>query len=247
MRSVSSLFILFIIVFVILYLRNSRNGENGSGRRYSGSGPDGIPGTNGEKLGWDQQNHRVYVEDSRSSGSSYTGNAQGYSNEQQGYYGSGSQGRYSAGAQNSYSGTRSGGYNEQKEVAEAIRAGESALESLRNAERKLQSARGWGMVDMFGGNIISGVIKHSRVSEAQSYIDDAKYKLQRFRNELADVQSMNDLDINVGDFLTFADFFFDSFIADIVVQSRISNARAKLQNAIAQVESMLGRLYAMRR
>ena len=176
---------------------------------------------NGQQLRWDSHTHSVYLE--------------GESRPRSGDF------SRSTPVSHGYT----GGYDERREIREAIAAGESALSSLRDAERKLQSARGWGLMDMFGGGIISGAIKHSRVSEAQRYIDDARMKLSRFRNELSDIQSVGDLDIRVGDFLTFADFFFDGFLADIMVQSRISEARTKLQNAIREVENMLNRLYAM--
>ena len=37
------------------------------------------------------------------------------------------------------------------EIKEAIAAGERALSSLYVAQEKLNSARGWGMFDLFGG------------------------------------------------------------------------------------------------
>ena len=43
------------------------------------------------------------------------------------------------------------GYNLQKEMSEAIQAGENALCSLRAAREELQKAGNWGIVDLFGG------------------------------------------------------------------------------------------------
>ena len=42
-------------------------------------------------------------------------------------------------------------YNLQKEVNEAVRAGEQSLSSLRRVLKSLDSARNWGVFDMFGG------------------------------------------------------------------------------------------------
>ena len=50
--------------------------------------------------------------------------------------------------------------------------------------------------------------------------------------------------LHAGDFLTFADFFFDGFITDIFVQSRISDSRKQVAEAIFQVESIVNRLKA---
>ena len=70
----------------------------------------------------------------------------------------------------------------------------------------------------------------------------AKADLDRFSRELADVRDIQGLDIEIGNFLTFADFFFDGFIADIMVQSKIREAQDKIDDAINQVEAMLRRL-----
>ena len=39
----------------------------------------------------------------------------------------------------------------KKEISEAIAAGEQVLSSLREAQRQLDSAAGWGLWDMLGG------------------------------------------------------------------------------------------------
>ena len=43
------------------------------------------------------------------------------------------------------------GYDIEKEKREAIEAGQRALSSLRTAKENLNSAKNWGLVDMFGG------------------------------------------------------------------------------------------------
>lgn len=133
-------------------------------------------------------------------------------------------------------------YAMNKEINEAIAAGERALSSLRLAQDKLKSARSWGIWDMFGGGALSGLIKHNRISEASQYIEDAKRDLFKFEKELRDVSAPKNLELNMDGFLTFADFFFDGFIADYIVQSKIAEAREQVDRAIVVVESMLGKL-----
>ena len=48
-------------------------------------------------------------------------------------------------------------YDFEKERNEAIAAGERALTSLRAAREELRSAGNWGLVDLFGGGMISGL------------------------------------------------------------------------------------------
>lgn len=126
-----------------------------------------------------------------------------------------------------------------KEIREAIQAGERALYSLREAERQLGSARNWGVVDIFGGNMVSGMMKHMKVNNASRCVDDARRDLAAFRDELGDIRDIENLRIDIDGFLTFADFFFDGFIADVFVQSRIRRGQQQVQEAIRRVEDIL--------
>ena len=126
-----------------------------------------------------------------------------------------------------------------QEVREARAAGIRALNSLRRAQSDLNSARNWGIFDLLGGGMISSLVKHSKLSDAQRHIDQARYDLDVFRRELADV---NVPDVQIDGFLSFADFFFDGFLADFMVQSRINDARARLEDACRRVEDVLRQL-----
>ena len=117
-----------------------------------------------------------------------------------------------------------GVYDRNKEIREAIRAGERALDSLQEANRQLNSAGNWGLVDIFGGNTISGLMKHMKVNNASRCVDDARRDLATFRDD------------------TFADFFFDGFVADIFVQSKIRKGQQQVGEAIRRVEDILSTL-----
>ena len=73
-------------------------------------------------------------------------------------------------------------------------------------------------------------------------MDAARRDLAAFRNELSDIQDLQGLDVRVGDFLTFADFFWDGFISDLMVQSKISDAKRKIADAIRRTEAVVNRL-----
>ena len=135
-------------------------------------------------------------------------------------------------------------YDRTKEIQEAITAGERALVSLRNAKSNMDSARGWGLLDIFGGNGFGGFVKHMKIGRAQESLNQAKDDLERFNRELADVQDIRGLTIDISDFLIFADFFFDGLLADIYVQSKIKQAQSDIDNAIYRVEELLRRLRA---
>ena len=133
-------------------------------------------------------------------------------------------------------------YNEHDEISQAIMAGERALESLQEADVALAGASTWGLFDIFGGNFLSGMLKHSRIKDAHYHLENAKRDLLVFQDEYADVRGMNALDLGIGDFLTVADFLFDGLIADIFVQSKIEDARKSVRTAIDGVRDALWRL-----
>ncbi len=133
-------------------------------------------------------------------------------------------------------------YDLQKEKREAVDAGYRALRSLQAAQDNLDSAKNWGLWDMFGGGVISTMLKQSKMDSAKQNMEQAKYDLREFSQELRDVSISYDLDIETGDFLSFADWFFDGFFVDWMVQDRINKAREQVSEAIRQVEDVLRKL-----
>lgn len=133
-------------------------------------------------------------------------------------------------------------YDLEKERREAIEAGHRALLSLRAAQENLDSAKSWGLWDMFGGGFFTTMFKHSKMDAAQRNMDQAKYDLQNFSRELKDVSVSCDLKIETGDFLSFADWFFDGFVVDWMVQDRINKAREQVAEAVWQVQNILRQL-----
>ena len=130
----------------------------------------------------------------------------------------------------------------RKEMQEAIEAGERALRCLYSAGDKLSSAKNWGLLDLFGGGFITDLIKHSKMEDASRYMEEAKYELQRFQRELKDVSGTIDLRIDVGSFLSFADFFFDGLLADFMVHSKIADAKRQVEETARRVEHILAEL-----
>ena len=127
----------------------------------------------------------------------------------------------------------------EKEVREAVAAGERALGSLRNAQNCLDGAKNGGNVDMLGGGLVSSLVKRSKMDDAAGYMEEAKADLRKFQKELRDVSVSMDLRMEIGSFLSFADVFFDNLFVDVMVQSKINEARDQVDEAIARVESLL--------
>ena len=79
------------------------------------------------------------------------------------------------------------GYDIEKEKREAIEAGHRALNSLSTAKENLNSAKNWGLVDMFGGGFFSTMLKHSKMEQAKQNMEQAKYDLRNLRRELPEI------------------------------------------------------------
>ena len=67
------------------------------------------------------------------------------------------------------------------------------------------------------------------MDQAKRNMEQAKYDLRNFSRELNDVNMACNLNIDTGDFLSFADYFFDGFVVDWVVQDRINNAKRQVE------------------
>ena len=76
------------------------------------------------------------------------------------------------------------GYDIEKEKREAIEAGYRALNSLNAAKENLNSAKNWGLVDMFGGGFFSTMLKHSKMDQAKQNMDQAKQNMDQAKYDL---------------------------------------------------------------
>lgn len=129
-----------------------------------------------------------------------------------------------------------------REIGEAEQAARAVLDCLDGAADSLDSAEDWGVWDMLGGGMISTVIKHDHIDDARDQVSQAQLALSRLRTELADVEMVEGPVVSIGEFATFADYFFDGLIADWVVQDGIHDAQESVNQTTAQVRGILNRL-----
>ena len=133
---------------------------------------------------------------------------------------------------------------EVKEINEAVTAGNSVISVLEQVIESLGSAENWGTWDMLGGGLFATAAKHEKIDDARSGIERVQQKISQFKRELADVQQSIELQINIDELSTFADFFFDGLIVDWAVQNKIVDSLEKSRQAkrtISQVVKELER------
>ena len=128
----------------------------------------------------------------------------------------------------------SGGADEKRELSEAIRAGEHALDSLHAVMERLDAARAWGVCDMLGAGAISGKYKYGKIDDANAWVQLANQDLRTFAEELEDVTRVGEY-IRPGDMVSSMDIFCEHIAADADVQKRICRAMAQTDSLIVQV------------
>ena len=128
---------------------------------------------------------------------------------------------------------------DEKELREAINAGETARLAISRVETALDSAANWGTFDLLGGGMLATMAKHSKIDDARFQAHQAQRALHRFQEELHDAGERLAASISIDGFSTFADYFFDGLIADWLVQSKINNARTSCRSVKAQVDLAL--------
>lgn len=132
-----------------------------------------------------------------------------------------------------------------REVREAIDAGMRTRQYLQQALRELESAQGFGFADMLGLDLIGGIGKHMKLAGARQQMELARNQVAVFQKELQDVNYALDLNLEVGGFLTFADFFLDGILADVLVQSKIGELKQQVENGLWQLNRVMEDLARM--
>ena len=129
-----------------------------------------------------------------------------------------------------------------KELEEAISAGKRAEQIADSILESLSSAEGWGTWDLLGGGLIADMAKHSHLDEAQGLVERLQGALRKFKTELADVEIIADMQVNIDGFLRFADYFFDGLFADWSVMNKIGDAQGQVGRVKRQIDTVLSKL-----
>ena len=136
----------------------------------------------------------------------------------------------------------------QKDLSEALGAGQQVLTDLDWMARALDSAEDLGVWDMWGGGTLVTLAKHQDLDEARLAADQVQRSMRTFRAELADVALvLEDPQVEVGDFACFADYFFDGLFADLAVQEQIHASQDSVFRTRSEVDRAIARLAELAR
>ena len=135
--------------------------------------------------------------------------------------------------------------NDFDDIELTIDIANEAIMHLENAREKLGSARTWGFIDIFGGGMFSSIFKHNHIRDAQLDLERAKIAKEQLSSRLNYYGDMGeDLDLNIDSFLGIFDVLFDNPIIDIFMQSKISNMRERIDDAIENIQEIIDYLYS---
>ena len=129
--------------------------------------------------------------------------------------------------------------NNLQNIAQAIRITDELIPMVEQAEREFKSARNWGFLDVMGGGFIVDLIKHSKLNNASSLMNEINYRLGDLQRSLGGINIPVDYRVQVGGFETFADFVFDGALADMWMTGRI-------MSSLKQVSDLKDKLYRLR-
>ena len=132
------------------------------------------------------------------------------------------------------------------EINEAIEAGQDAQMRLRRIQETLRSAKGWGIYDLLGGGLISGMMKRIRMEKAQQQIEELRGSLKRFNSELKDVQVQCSASAELSEWLNITDLVFDDPLSDWLSLSKIKDAKAEIDRTEKEVAALLAKLEGSR-
>ena len=133
-------------------------------------------------------------------------------------------------------------HSQKAELDEAYEAGSDAMDVARGIADSLSSASGWATWDLLGGGILTDMIKHSHMNDAQQQIGTLQTALRRFRTELADVKIDDDLDFQMDGFTSFGDWFLDGLIFDWMALDHISKSEVQIQNTSNQIAMAISKI-----
>lgn len=130
----------------------------------------------------------------------------------------------------------------EKELQEAIAASYVVTDKLRSAVSEMSSASDWGIMDIAGGGMMTSLIKQSHVKEASQTIAQLQQDLLRLQKEVKDVHSIAIAPIEMEDWLSTADIFFDNFIFDFMAYSKIKKSYEQLKAGLETITALQDQL-----
>ena len=123
-----------------------------------------------------------------------------------------------------------------QKIKETLETGHVALETLKQAQIKLDSVKSWITIDGFGGSLLISIVKHSKIEETLQVLEEAKKNVRRFQLQLKTIELPMGVKKDVGIFVSFATFFLDGTVENYLIKERVGDVTEQLDDAVRMVE-----------
>ncbi|SDN34259.1 hypothetical protein [Alkalicoccus daliensis] len=130
----------------------------------------------------------------------------------------------------------------EQELSEAVDAGEHVYYSLEDSLKALDKASNWSVMDLIDRGMVTTYMKHSQLDNAKDSLHRAERRLRQFQDELIDVEQHEYIQLDIGDFLSEADTFFDDIILSWLIHNRVrevSDKISSIQEAVSEFVNLL--------
>lgn len=128
---------------------------------------------------------------------------------------------------------------EEKELDEAIVAGESVLNAIDGVLVDLDSANSMATMDMFMDSFLVGLMKFNKIDQAERQLANLERLLERYQKELKDVHLETSVAYEeLGEMNRMFDIFFDNIFSDWNTKDTIRRNVAMLEEMMAEIEDV---------
>lgn len=132
--------------------------------------------------------------------------------------------------------------NKQQELLDAKNQAELVLSLIDQALSKLNTAKNWGIYDIFTGGMFSSMIKRGHLRDVNDLLDNIDQQLYKLNAELDDIE-VNSIDgFSVDTVSEVLDVWLDNIFTDISVQNDIQKVRQQLEELSTQIDDLANRL-----
>lgn len=130
-----------------------------------------------------------------------------------------------------------------QKIKETLETGQVALETLKQAQIKLDSVKSWITIDGFGGSLLISIVKHSKIEETLQVLEEAKKNVRRFQLQLKTIELPIGMKKDVGIFVSFATFFLDGTVEKYLIKERVDDVTEQLNDAVEMIETICGNIH----
>ncbi|WP_147614727.1 hypothetical protein [Treponema pectinovorum] len=133
----------------------------------------------------------------------------------------------------------------QLQIRDSLNTVNKLISLVEQAEKQFKSARNWSFLDILGGGTITDLVKHYKLRKAGNIMNEVNYYLQQLSVQLGNINIPADYRMQIGSFLTFADFFFDGIFVDAYMTSKIMKSLEQIRNLLNKLHQAKDSLESM--